>query len=82
MKSMSMTRILSVCAGLALVTLTAACTATPGASSTTASAATPGPRVSIPAAYTPVTVQQLGSPTLPFKGSDGKYGSCDCSVGV
>ena len=29
--------------------------------------------VTIPAAYTAVTVEQLGAPTLPFKGSDGKY---------
>lgn len=38
---------------------------------------TPAPQasqaVSVPAAYTPVAMQQLGAPTMPFKGTDGKY---------
>ncbi|WP_308468561.1 M23 family metallopeptidase [Rathayibacter soli] len=68
-------RIAGVLLGMTLVALTAACTATPNAGSSAgpSTGPTPSPLVSIPAAYTPVTVQQLGSPTLPFKGSDGRY---------
>lgn len=73
MGTASMRRAVMVCAGLALLTLTAACTATGGTLSSPGSSAAPEPRVSVPPAYTPVTVQQLGAPTLPFKGSDGKY---------
>ena len=48
----------------AIATLSvAACSATP----------TPSPPVTIPPAYTPVVVSQLGAPTFPFKGSDGKF---------
>lgn len=68
-----MKRMLMTTAGLVLVMLTAACTATPGGATTSASSAQPAPRPTVPAAYTPVLVQQLGAPTMPFKGSDGKY---------
>jgi hypothetical protein len=37
------------------------------------STSTTGTRIEVPPAYTPVVVAQLGAPTFPFKGSDGKF---------
>lgn len=60
--------------GVAALVLPTACsesTTNPPPDTTASAAATPA--ASIPPAYTPVVVTQLGVPTFPVKGTDGKY---------
>ncbi|WP_308466291.1 M23 family metallopeptidase [Rathayibacter soli] len=58
---------------LALALVLTGCTSTPDTSTTPSTTTVTTKRIVLPPAYTAVTVTQLGAPTLPFKGTDGKY---------
>ena len=58
---------------LTVVAVVVAAACSTSTSSTTGTSSATSTRIEVAPAYTPVVVAQLGAPTFPFKGSDGKF---------